>query len=219
MTNHLPAAIVVLATTFFIAMWCASSLFLGWLSGWFDLQQWYCDDGNEEPLLKLRWVSASMGNFGLYLKHCVILAAKPSGFSVRMFRLFAPFQKPLLIPWHDIRVEEASTLGLAKVRLLFGNPSVGQLRINQWTWSRLVDVLPQSVDTAHLKSPAPSSVNDGSIVQNLFIQWLLMIAATSIALIVIAHASFGQHFPLQFMIIWFSVCFGIAQVARYVRLT
>jgi hypothetical protein len=32
---------------------------LGFLSGWFNLQQWYADDGNEEPLLKLRWQCSS----------------------------------------------------------------------------------------------------------------------------------------------------------------
>ncbi len=219
MTHVFPSAIVVLSTAFFIAIWCASSLFLGWLTGWFDLQQWYGDDGNEDAYLKLRWVSASMGSFGVYLKHCIILGAKPSGLSIAMFRIFAPFEKPLLVPWHDIEVEQASSFGFAKVRLRFGNPSVGELRINQWTWARLVDVLPSSIDTKALKTPGPSTSNDGAIATNLFVQWILMTSAISAAFYGLSTINSGPHLPLLFVIFLFAVCGAIGQVVRYVRLT
>ena len=219
MANQLQYAFIMVAIAFFIAMWCATSLVLGWLSGWFDLQQHYCDDGAEQPLLKLRWVSASMGSLAIYLKHCLFLAAKPTGLSVSMFRIFAPFQKPLLIPWNDIRVEQASSWGFAKIRLLFGDPVAGQLRINQWTWSRLVDVLPQNAETSRLKTPAQSSANGLSIAQNLFVQWLFLTAAISMAFYLLAQAKGGQHLPLPVMILVLGICCALGQVVRYVRLT
>jgi hypothetical protein len=59
---------------FFVGMWLVVTVALGFMSGWFSLQQWYADDGNEEPLLKLRSQSGSMG-MGVALNGCLKLRA------------------------------------------------------------------------------------------------------------------------------------------------
>ena len=33
----------------FVGIWLMVSTLLGMMSGWFSLQQWYPDDGSEEP--------------------------------------------------------------------------------------------------------------------------------------------------------------------------
>lgn len=220
MTNHYQVAAILLFSTIFAAcMCCISSMLIGWFSGWNELQQHYSDDGNEETLLKLRWVSASMGSWAIYLKHCLFLGATSSGLSISMFRLFAPFQRPLLIPWNDVHVEQASTLGQAKVRLVFGNPALSQLRLNQFTWARLVDVLPSSVDTERLKAPGQSTVDDGLVAANLFLQWVLMTAGVTVLFYLKAQATGHAQLPLTLVLGIAAIACAIGQVARYVRLT
>ena len=77
---------------FLAAMWLLSTTLIGLMSGWFGLQQWYADDGNEEPLLKLRGQSGLMGRMGARLNGMLTLGACRSGLSLRVPRFFAPFQ-------------------------------------------------------------------------------------------------------------------------------
>lgn len=119
----------------FLGVWTLVSIFLGFLSGWFSLQEWYADDGIEEPLLTLRWQSGSMG-LGVNFGNCLTLAAKPKGLSIRLWRLFGPFQRPLLIPWREIKAEPKRLLFFRMVRLSLG--STGSLKIREATWNRLL---------------------------------------------------------------------------------
>jgi hypothetical protein len=121
----------------FVGMWLFVTTVLGFMSGWFSLQQWYADDGNGEPLLRLGWQSGSMG-LGVSFRSCLTLAARRDGFSVRVWRIFGPFQRPLLIPWRDISAEPKRMLFFQMVRLNFGSPASGSLKISQRTWDRLI---------------------------------------------------------------------------------
>ena len=131
---------------FFILMWTIVTTLLGYLSGWFSLQAWYADDRNEPPLLKLGWQSGSMG-FGVNFSNCLTLAATRSGFSLRVWRVFGLFQRPLLIPWSEITVTPKRFLFIRMVRLEFGHPPSGSLRISQRTWNRLVAAVGRNVGT------------------------------------------------------------------------
>jgi hypothetical protein len=121
----------------FIGMWLLVTTMLGFMSGWFSLQEWYADDGSEEPLLKLGWQSGSMG-LGVSFSRCLTLAARRDGLSVRVWRIFGPFQRPLLIPWREITAQPKRFLFMRMVRLDFGSPPSGSLKIRQRTWDRLV---------------------------------------------------------------------------------
>src|SRR3954453_11772213 len=89
---------------FFIGMWLLVTTMIGFMSGWFNLQQWYADDGNDEPLLTIKRQSGGMGA-GVALNNVLKLSACRSGLSLRVWRIFAPFQKPLLVPWSEIETE------------------------------------------------------------------------------------------------------------------
>jgi len=121
----------------FVGMWLLVTTILGFMSGWFTLQQRYSDDRNEEPLLKLGWQSGSMG-LGVSFGSCLTLASRREGLSVRVWRIFGPFQRPLLIPWRDISAEPKRILFYRMVRLSFGSPPLGSLKISQRAWDRLI---------------------------------------------------------------------------------
>lgn len=123
---------------FFVGMWFLVTMLIGLMSGWFGLQQWYADDGTEEPLLRLRGQSGFMG-IGVRLNGVLTLAACRSGLSVRVSRFFAPFQKPLLIPWSEIVATEKKSFFTTMTRLELGKPANGKLTINAKTWARLTE--------------------------------------------------------------------------------
>lgn len=134
---------------FFAGMWLAATAMTGVMSGWFNLQQWYADETGEEPLLKLGWQSGSMG-FGVNFNGCLTLAACRSGLSIRVWRIFGPFQKPLLIPWREIEATPKRLLFFRMVRLDFGKPSNGRLAIKARTWARLMEAAKPAVSAADL---------------------------------------------------------------------
>lgn len=132
----------VLATyaLMFLGIWLVATSLNGVLSGWFRLQRWYGDDGTETPLLSMRALPAFMGRARVRLSGRLSLGATDKGLSLRVFRLLAPFQRPLLIPWSDITASAPMPGWLSeRVKLDFGQPPVGQLTLSATTWARLVE--------------------------------------------------------------------------------
>ena len=132
---------------FFAGIWLTVTIVNGLMSGWFNLQQWYADDRDERPLLKLRWQSGTMG-FGANFNRVLTLAACRSGLSIRVPRIFGPFQKPLLIPWSEIEASEKRSFFMKMVRLDLGKPSNGKLILREKTWAQLVDAAKEAIGTA-----------------------------------------------------------------------
>ena len=87
--------------------------------------------------MKLGWQSGSMG-MGVNFSNCLTLAATSRGLSVRVWRVFGLFQRPLLIPWSEITATPKRFLLIRTVRLEFGHPPSGSLRIKEQTWNRLI---------------------------------------------------------------------------------
>lgn len=122
----------------FVGIWLLASTILGLTTGWFNLQQWYPDDGSEEPLLTLRWQSGVM-RWGSSLNNCLTLRAYRSGLGIGIWRIFGPLQKPLLIPWREIGATDAKTWFVRMVQLDFGDPSNGSIKIKPQSWERLAE--------------------------------------------------------------------------------
>ena len=122
---------------FVIGLWLLITTLLGLLSGWFNLQQWYPDEGAEEPLLKLRGQSAQVGivNFN----NALTLAVYRNGLGVRIPRVFALFSKPLLIPWTEIEASATKSLWIRMVRLDLGKPANGKLVVREKVWAKLAE--------------------------------------------------------------------------------
>ena len=127
----------------FVGMWLFISTLLGLTTGWFNLQQWYPDDGGEEPLLTLHGQSGAMG-WGANLNNCLRLRAYRSGFGIGIWRIVAPFQKPLLIPWGEMKATETRSWFVQMVRLDFGDSPSGSIRISVKSWERLAEAAEQA---------------------------------------------------------------------------
>ena len=200
---------------FFVGMWLLVGTMLGFMSGWFNLQQWYPDDGSEEPLLRLRWQSGMMGT-GVRLNRVLTLSAKRSGLSISMWRIFAPFQQPLLIPWAEITAEPSRVFFTPMVKLTFGNPANGILKINARSWSTLLKSVPQS-GGSQLHLPDAPDVSSASLARGMFIEWLVLAAILVLVFAVMKRSSPGvRPFPLLSIAIPVGAL-AIGQLIRFLR--
>ena len=198
---------------FFVGLWLVIATLLGVMSGWFGLQQWYPDDGREEPLLTLRGQSGSVGWVGF--NNALRLKAYRSGFGLSTPRFFAPFLKPLLIPWGDVKVEETTTFFVPMVRLQFGEPSNGSLKISARTWAKLADAVSQASGDAAPKLPAIEATS-GDVARGMLVQWGV-ISMIATAFILLAPRLMGAPaFPL-FLVAAVPVLLGVALLIQYAR--
>jgi hypothetical protein len=201
---------------FFVGMWLVVTTMLGFMSGWFGLQQWYADDGTEEPLLKLGGQSGSMGA-GVALSGILNLRAYPSGLGVGIWRVFGPFQKPLKIPWNEIEAEKSSSFFLPMMKLRLGKPANGSLKISARSWARLVDAVPQT-DSRRVQMPAVERVSRRSTAQAMIVQWLAMTSLAAAFFYFTSRSNGPQAaVPLSVCIGFPAVVFGIGQLIRYAR--
>ena len=209
----LPAWLPFAIPLFFAAMWLISTTLVGLLSGWFSLQQWYADDSGEEPLLTLRGQTGLMGTLGVRMNNMLILGAGRRGLSLRVWRFFAPFQKPLLIPWSEIRAEESSRFFTPMVKLTFGEG--GKLKIYAAAWAKLVGAVQPEVVTG---LPQVPPITKAAVARGLFFEWLALSAIVALAITVparLAGDQAGSSFPIA--VVLPVIIIGIAQFVRYAK--
>lgn len=201
---------------FFGGLWLLITTMLGLMSGWFSLQQWYADDGSEEPLLQLRGQSGQMGA-GVSMGGILKLRAYPSGLGIGVLRIFGPFQKPLRIPWSEIEAEPSSRFFLPMVKLHLGRPENGRLKISARSWARLVDAVPKS-GTKAFEMPAAARVSPSSFAIGMLVQWLLITSIMSAFFYFASRLNGGQTvLPLSVCIGFPAVVVAIGQLIRYAR--
>ena len=196
---------------FFVGMWLVVTVALGFMSGWFSLQQWYADDGNEEPLLKLRSQSGSMG-MGVALNGCLKLRAYRSGLGIGVWRIFGVFQKPLKVPWNEIEAEPSSSFFLPMVKLQLGKPSNGTLKISASSWAKLVAAA-KPVATVPLPDVPP--VDRAATARAMIIQWLVISAVIEV-FFYLSSCSQPDGFPL-FVAAFPPVVLGVVLLVRFAR--
>ncbi|MEQ7874721.1 hypothetical protein ABDK56_12030 [Sphingomonas sp. ASV193] len=131
---------VMLAVTavVMIAIWVVGTTINGLVTGWYKLQSWYADDGTAEPRTAMIVRVAYMGRLNARVSYRLKIAATSRGLLLETFRIFAPFQRALLIPWLDITPSGPLPGWFGdRVRLDFGKPVVGQLTISAECWDAL----------------------------------------------------------------------------------
>ena len=200
---------------FFIGMWFAITTLLGLMSGWFNLQQWYPDDGSEDPLLKLGGQSGSMG-IGVALNGCLKLRAYRSGLGVGIWRIFGPFQKPLRIPWAEITAEPSRTFFTPMMKLSLGGE--GRLRISARSWSKLVEAAGGAAGPSLSATAVP--VSSRSLAQRMALEWLVFTLAAATFFYVVPRVMWGAPgLPVEICLGFPAVVFGIGQLVRFARET
>ena len=70
------------------------------------------------------WGNVNYGN-------CLRFDVCKSGFRVKVWRKFGPFERPFLVPWDRIVVDERKILFLRYFRLSFGDPSLSALTVSR----------------------------------------------------------------------------------------
>ncbi len=114
------AAILVVAAAFHLVE--------GWISGWSRLARTYPSSGGKASRL-LPFVS---GELGWMWRGFLTLAACDHG-----LRLSTWLRRPILVPWHDVHVEQVGGLMRPMTQLVFGQPEIGRLRIASTVWDDL----------------------------------------------------------------------------------
>jgi hypothetical protein len=155
---------------FFIGMWLIITTILGFASGWFRLQDRY-PRKDERPLLKLRGRSGSMG-MGVGFSGILTLGACRSGLELGIWKIFAPFQRPIFVPWKDIRAAPSRSLFAPAVQLSFGIPEMGRLKIDARSWERLRNAAAES--SAQNLPPATPRVTNGATAKAMLLQWAVI---------------------------------------------
>jgi hypothetical protein len=127
----------------FPAFWLAVTTLLGVMAGWFELQDLY-PDRDEEPSDCLRFVSGAIGRGSLLnpwgnvsYGGCLSLDVCRGGLRVRVWRIFAAFQKPIYVPWPCITVEMKHLLFFPRYRLEFARTDGRALIISKRAFDRI----------------------------------------------------------------------------------
>lgn len=199
---------------FFIGMWLAVSTVLGLMSGWFSLQRQYAP-GNEPALLTLRGRSGSMG-MGVGLKGIITLRACRSGLRISIWKVFAPFQRPILIPWGDIHATASRSLFTPATKLSFGMPERGRLKIDARSWQRLREA---ALNGGALELPqAAPHVTAGAAARGLLLQWIAVtLGAGSFFYFAPTFQGVQTGPPLAFCFGFPAIVFGIVTAVRFAR--
>ena len=138
-----PHAFLAVFPLLFVGLWLGVGALLGFLAGWFELQDLYPDRA-EQPLDRLRFVSGAIGRGGLLnpwgnvsYGSCLSLDVCRGGLRVRVQRFFAPLQKPIFVPWPCITVEMKRILFFSRYRLEFARADGRALTISQRAFDRI----------------------------------------------------------------------------------
>ena len=127
----------------FVGMWLGVTALLGFFAGWFELQDLY-PNREEEPLDRLRFASGAIGRGSLFnpwgnvsYGGCLNLDVCPGGLRIRVQRLFAPFQRPIFVPWPCITVKLKRVLFFERYRLEFARTDGRALTLSKRAFNRI----------------------------------------------------------------------------------
>ena len=113
----------------FASLWFLITRLLIHLSGWAGLQQDFPDRPDDPTYEKWSMATGSMGRSpigGVSFRNCLVIEACQSGMRAKVWRVMAPFAKPIFVPWSQMK-SEAGALGTTL--LLLGTPEKGCLRV------------------------------------------------------------------------------------------
>ena len=127
--------ILIVSPVLFAAFWLTITSILGKMSGWNDLERIF-PDRPETPLDTVRFVSARMR--AVSYNNCLRFDMCPTGLRISVFRLIGPFQKPLFVPWGQIKPETQRAFFVKHVALVIGYMGEGSLAISSGAFARIV---------------------------------------------------------------------------------
>jgi len=198
---------------FFALMWFAVTVLLGFMSGWYTLMRRY-PDRSEVALRTFQNQSGSIGPVGA--RSLLTLSVCPSGLRVGMMRIFGPFSKDFLVPWHEISVARKDRFLWKVAKLSFGNPPAGSLTL-------MADLADHLARVAGQSWPEAGSLPEETRTQassRIFKQWVAMTGIAAMFFIVVSRLmtpnGTGRP-PIAVAILFPAIVLGIAAMVQCYR--
>jgi hypothetical protein len=198
---------------FFVLLWFAVTVILGFMSGWYFLMRRF-PDRPETPLSTFKNQSGSIGLVGA--RSLLTLSVCPGGLRIGMMRIFGPFSKDFFVPWSDMGVIRKDRLLWKSATIAFGNPSVGSLTLMANLADRLARVAGKSWPEP---GPFPEETNTEAS-SRIFKQWLAMTGLAGAFFIVaprLVTPNGAGRPPIVVAILFPAIVFGIAAMVQYFR--
>lgn len=109
----------------FAVLWIATTALLPHFMGWVTLEKLAPDKDPSElgsPLDTLRFQGLYLGKgkLGASYRGCVTFEVYADGLRVSIWKLFAPFSKPIFIPFEAMQTEEARVFTFRTTRMKIG---------------------------------------------------------------------------------------------------
>lgn len=196
---------------FFVLLWLAVTVLLGFRSGWYSLMRRFPD----RPETPLQTFKNQSGSIGIVSARSILnLSVCPGGLRVGMMRIFGPFSKPFFVPWHEISITRRDRFWWKAATIAFGNPPVGSITL----MAELADGLARVAGKAW---PEPGTFPEETNPQassRVFKQWLLMTTVAAAFFIIVPRlmAPNGTARPPILVAILFPlIVFGIGALVQY----
>jgi hypothetical protein len=198
---------------FFVLLWFAVTVLLGFVSGWYFLMRRF-PDRPEAPLCTFKNQSGSIGLVGA--RSLLTLSICPGGLRVGMMRIFGPFSNPFFVPWSEMSVIRKDRLFWKVTKISFGNPPAGSLTL-------MADLADRLARTAGARWPEPGPFPDETDTQassRIFKQWVAMTGLAAAFFIVVPRLGMPKGAPLPpilVAILFPAIVFGIVALVQYGR--
>jgi hypothetical protein len=189
---------------FFLGMWLAVTILLGFLSRWYVLARRY-PDRNEAALLQLNGQSGTVGIVGM--RNILRIAVCPSGLRLGIMKIFGPFSRDFFVPWEEIAVTRKDRFFWKSATLHFGNPIQGSLSIA----SHLADKLAQASPRRWPELGAVEKETNKAVASRLLKQWVALTAFAAAFFTFVPMLVFpnGVGFPIAVAILFPAIVYGI----------
>jgi hypothetical protein len=198
---------------FFVLMWFAVTVLLGFMSGWYSLMRRFPD----RPETPLRTFKNQSGTIGFVSTRSLLtLSVCPSGLRVGMMRIFGPFSKDFFVPWNEMNVSRKDWLLWKAAKISFGNPPGGSLTL-------MADLADRLARLAGKSWPEPGSFPEETNTEassRILKQWVAMTGCAAAFFIIVPRlvAPNGADWPPTAVAILFpAIVFGIAAIVQYLR--
>lgn len=133
-----------------------------------------------------------------------------------MLRLFGPFCRDFFVPWESIAITRETSVFSPGVKLHFGNPVIGTLRIRPDDAERLAFAASgRWPKTGHKTEPSPEE-GRRDFLRKLLTQWAIFTGAAALFFVFEPLLGFGGGRPsLVVGILFPAIFFGVITFARY----
>ncbi len=197
---------------FFVGLWLTVTTILSLLSGWFSLMALYPNRPDEQPTLRLRYQSGTMGLW-VNMNGILSFSVCSSGLRIGMMRLFGPFSRDFFVPWREIAVVRKTMLFWPMAELRFGNPVVGRLSIR----AHVADKLAHAAGERWQEAGPFQEENRLGAIRRLLTEWAVMtgVAALFLTLVPLFVAPQGARPPILLAILFPAIVFGFAAIVRF----